>query len=211
MALYSKKDFAGLCGIQTKQLSVVISRGNVILTGDLIDETLPKNAAYLLKQRERQLKITSAPASPDPKPKNISDSEPIEPVNKSKKNKKDLSIYSLDQEIKLADLQKKEVDTRIQLLKEEKLIGASIPTDLVKSVISNLSKTMISSFKDGADQFIIEVSKRKSLSVVESAELKGKLVEIINLSSTKAISESRKNLKNIINEYSNKKEVGEHE
>ncbi len=211
MALYSKKDFANLCGIKTNQLSVVISRGNIILTGDLIDETNAKNSAFLQKQREKQLKISESPIPKESKKENITESAPVPPVQKFKKKKNDLSIYSLDQEIKIADLQKKEVDTRIALLKEEKLIGASIPTDLVKSVISNLSKSMISSFKDGADQFIIEISKRKNLTVVESAELKGKIVEIINMCSSKAISESRKNLKNIIIEFSNKKEVGEHE
>jgi hypothetical protein len=217
MALFTKKDFAALCGIKTNQLSVSISRGNVILSGELIDENDAKNANFLQRHREKVLKAPAvtepSPTKENKKPANVALESDVPPITtgKTKPKKTGLSQYEIDLQIKRADLEKKEVDTRIALLKEEKMLGASIPTDLVKSVIGNLSKSMVSWFKDGADHFIIEISKRKSLTNEESAQLKGVLVEIINTSSSKAIAECRKNLKSIINDYSTKKEVGEHE
>ncbi len=218
MALYTKKDFAGLCGVKTNYLAVLIKRGNIVLTGELIDESIDLNFSFLKKKREEVLSKDKDPAAPieikkapQIKLPEVTDAEKWESVTFGKKSAGNLGTYELDKQLKFADLEKKEVDTRIALLKEEKLLGSSIPTDMVKSVFANLSKSFVSAFKDGADGFIIEISKQKNLTAVETAKIKGALIDIINQSSLKAVSESRKNLQSIINEYSNKKEVGEHE
>lgn len=210
MALYTKKEFADICGVKTNYLSVPIKRGQIILTGDLIESNDAKNLAFY-KKRE---KPNHQPEQIIPSLNEIETASPPKEIKlppPSSKNNGSQNIYNLDIELKQADLLKKEVDTRLALLKEEKLMGISIPTELVKNVIANLSKSMISSFKDGADNFIIEISKRKSLTGTETAELRGVLVNIINTSSTHAILESKKSLKNIVSEFSDKKEVGEHE
>lgn len=210
MALHSKKDFCKLCGIKTKDLSIYIKRGKVVLQGDYVDEFQPANAAFLQKNAEKVKNVIIVPEIIIERP-----SVPIETETKKDKppsiDKSNLTQYALEKEIKLADLQKKEVDTRIALLKEEKLMGVSIPTELVKGVISSLSKSIISSFKDGADNFLIEIAKRKSLTGSEIAECRGILIKIINTSSTRAISESKKSINSIVNEFSDKRDVGEHD
>lgn len=232
MAFHTKKDFADLCYLPTNALSVYIKRKKVIVKNDLINDSVAENAEFLKKMRakgpssafvasdlakqivEEQKEKPEKSRKKAPKNENLDDDFDVnEPQNTENvpTDRGNLSNYQLERERLLADIAKKEVDTRLAVLKEEKMLGANIPTDLVKDVIANLTKTFISSFKDGADFFIIEISKRKSLTVQESAELKGKLIEIINNSSGKAITETRKNLKIIIDGHSVKKEVGEHD
>lgn len=232
MAFHTKKDFADLCYIPTNMLSVYIKRKKVIVKNDLINDSVAENADFLKKMqakgpssafistaaaKKEEEKPAEKPEKPAKRPPKTEDSDPDSAENSNKNLFKpgedllNLNDYQLDREIKLRDIAKKEVDTRIAILKEEKMLGTNIPTDLVKGVVSNLTKTFIASFKDGADFFVIEISKRKSLTAQETADLKGRLVEIINSSSTKAIEETRKNLKIIIDQVSVKKEVGEHE
>ena len=101
--------------------------------------------------------------------------------------------------------------TRIALLKEEKMIGASIPTELVKMVFAQHSKSITSAFHTGADNFLMEISKTKGLNRNELAEMRGALILIINKAVDKSIEESKKSISNIVQEFSVKKEVGEKE
>lgn len=224
MALYSKQEFASRCGVATNYLSVQIKRGKVVLSGELVDDSNEINAAFLQKRTAKAKILTSKPQVEVKIPSNdliyFEDSHqktPKVPKKESKlpmevdSSRENLSYASLDREKKLADLLKVEADTTHRKLQIEKLQGASIPTELVKAIISTLSKSLISSFKDGADNFLIEISKRKNLNGEELASLRGALVLIINNASSKAIDESKKRLKNIVNEYSDKREVGEHD
>ncbi len=210
MASYTKKEFADLCGITTKYLSVPIKRGQIILIDDKIEITEPKNLAFY-KKRQKSIPLSENNSTQISETPNENKNEPPVPPLSTKNSGKALSYHQLDIELKQADLSKKEVDTRLALLKEEKMMGLSIPTEIVKIIIANLSKSMVSAQKDGVDYFLIEISKRKSLSSSETAELRGVLVDIINTSSIRAITEAKKNLKIAISEFSDKKDVGEHD
>jgi hypothetical protein len=200
MAFYTKHDFGSLTGFKTNNLSNYIKRGKVILTGGLIDDSIPQNASFLKKFSERAKNIIVA-----------SDTSAIKKESSTKNSASSSTIYGMELKLKRAELAKKAADTIHVQLKIDKLTGASIPTDLVKGVVSQLSKSLISSFKDGADGFLIEISKRKSLTINETAELRGVLINVINQSSTKAIAECKKNIRTIVNEFSTKREVGEHD
>lgn len=97
-----------------------------------------------------------------------------------------------------ADLDKKLVDVRIAKLTESKLRGDNIPTKMVRDMISALSKSFISSYKDAADRFLIEISHRKRLSSDESAEMKGELVKIINMAHDRSIDAAKIEMKAIV-------------
>ncbi len=198
MAHYTKKDFALLCGVKTNYLSNYIKRGKIILTGKFIDNKHPANAAFLQKYSEKAKNII---VLPDEKTK--TDKEPD-------KGKMNLNQYGIDLEIKKADLAKKLADKEYRQLQIDKITGNSIPVDLVQSMIYVLNKTFITVFKDGADSFLIEISKRKSISIHETAELKGLLIKIINLASQKTTIESKREMKIIVNNYSDQRAVGEH-
>jgi UTP:GlnB (protein PII) uridylyltransferase len=89
--------------------------------------------------------------------------------------------------------------------------GEVIPTDLVKVIFNTHSASIVTSFKNGADQFLIEISKFKDLNKSEVSQLRGKLITIINNSVKQAVSASSKSIKSIVDEFTVKKEVGEHE
>jgi hypothetical protein len=102
-----------------------------------------------------------------------------------------------------------QVDTRINLIKEEKLLGKLIPTELVKMVFAQHSQSLVTSFKNGADVLLMDISKRKELTRKENAELNGRLIQIINKCIDDAIKGSTKMLNSIISEHTEKREKGE--
>lgn len=209
MTAYTKKDFALLCGVKTKHLSTFIDRKKVILTGDLVDDQNPTNAFFMQKWRNKSLKDDLVQKEIPVKSERAVGPDKIK--KDAPKSVKEIANSSIEADLKRADLAKKEADIIYREIQIQKLQGLSIPTELVKSLISNLSKSLISSFKDGADSFLIEISKGKSLSITETAKLKGELIKIINISSSKAIAESKRDIKIIVGAYSDQRGVGEHD
>ena len=217
MARHTKKEFAVLCGVELKDLYIYIKRGNVVCEGEYVNDTNEKNVLFLEKRKskgkdgkigkEKPLKVLPV----------VEDGGIIEAIIKASSPEKveskrsELSLVQLEKEKKLADLSKVEADTVYRQLQIDKLTGISIPTELVKSVISSLSKSFVASFKDGADGFLIEVSKRKNISNSERSQLTGELIKIVNHSIKKAVTQSRRDMKMITDNYSETRDVGQHD
>lgn len=108
------------------------------------------------------------------------------------------SVYQLKKDKEAAQLTKVEVETKIKEFEYEKLIGNYLPTDLVRNVITQLGKSFISSYKDGADNFLTEFGHRKRLSAVEIAEMKSQLVILINKSHSFAIRDAKAKINAIL-------------
>lgn len=123
--------------------------------------------------------------------------------------KRKLSPFELEMELKESMIGKTQVQTRIEEIKEQKLLGMLIPTELVKSMVLQLNKAFISSFKDGAERFLTEISKAKRLTGGEQAELLKQLINIINESSHKTILESKTQMKIIVSQFQDKRGKGE--
>lgn len=212
--LYKKKEFAKLCGMETNALAVYIKRKKITLSGDYIDDSIEQNIDFLKKKQEKLgIKHETKPEKPT---RNINSEYKVPEIPVSSIPNIDdpatgSGLHGLDKQKKALDIKKVSEEVQLLQIKKEKLQGILIPTDLVKDIIAQLSKSFISSFKDASDNFLIEISKRKTLSSTEFAELKGLLVKIINENSLKAITESKRNMKTIVSVYSEKKEVGEHE
>lgn len=219
MALHTKTDFASLCGLQMKHFNTYVDRKKIVLTGEYVNDTDEANALFIEKRKKKTDKkgLSHAPLTKKNEPFNDSTDDMSKMASfdqseiKSNKSRENLTYVQLEKEKKLADLAKTEAETIYKNLQIEKVKGQNIPTDLVKNVISILSKSLISSFKDGSDSMLIEISKRKKLSGTETAELKGVFIKIINEASGKAVNEARKNIKIIANDFSEKREVGEHD
>lgn len=209
MALYKPVEFANICGLSRANISTYISRGKIIVTGKFIDDTIPQNRDFLEKQLLKNgEKITV-------KPENTETTNKSDPViiekNNSKKNAvgPDHSLYELEKKIKEADLNKKHVDTRIQRLKEEKLLGTLIPAELVKILIAQHFKSVATSFSNAAESLVVAISKKKQLNKIEEADIKGELITILNKAVRDAVDASKKNVRNIQQEYSELRGVGE--
>lgn len=211
MALYSKQEFAKKCGLETKNLSVYIGRKKVFLTGELIDSTNEFNAAFLEK-RKRHSESTD----------NSNEIVTISQEKKTNNNIKEppaqfsLPLSTDDEAYSSAERKLKQLDGQKRLVEIEKLEfdlakkrGEVIPTELISPLFLQHNQSIITEFKNAADEVLRAFSKKKELSVNESAEMKGELVSIINQAMKRAIDQSLKSIDNIIEEFSNKKGVGE--
>lgn len=202
MALYTRKEFYEKCGIQKAHLNVYIQRGKVILSSEgLIDDTIEKNRIFYERQLIK-LQVNGIPVK-----KTVTEEKPE--AEKRTDNFNSKIVFELEQKLKQAELEKKEVDTRIALLKEEKLRGIVIPTDIVTMLFAQHFKSMSVEFNQGADNLITEFSKMAELNITQISELRGKLIAIVNDAIHRGIEESKKSVKNIVAEYSEKKGVGE--
>ncbi|MCE3278006.1 MAG: hypothetical protein K0S44_197 [Bacteroidetes bacterium] len=211
MALHTKKQFAELCGLATNALAVYIKRQKITLTkDDKIDDSEEKNADFLKKRREKTgVVIPLKVEVPEKK-----DASPTQ--DSSKKNKRtpasngNLSGYELDKELKQAELNKKIADTEHRQLQIEKLRGELIPTEIVKPLFIQHSESIKVAYNEASENLIVIISQKKQLSSVEVADLRKQLVSIVNKSVDAAIAATKKGIKNIVEEYSASKAVGEH-
>lgn len=214
MALHTRKDWGLMCGLSAGNLSNYIKRGKVLLTGDLIDDSKPENQDFRKKFTEKKLEKSN---EAEQKPAEISNEAPKstkkEPVQRSKTTNEGEGEggFSLDRRLKAQELKKKEAETRLLNLKEEKIRGEHIPTELVRSIIIQQSQSFITAFKNGVEDFITIVAKAKGMNVNEVAEARGELTKVINLTANKAVEVAKKGIDNIVGEYAVKRDVGEHD
>lgn len=212
MALYKPVEFANMCGLSRANISTYISRGKIIVTGKFIDDAIPQNKEFLEKQliKNKNQVTDHTPSLKVPRQELVTSDGKIETLRSAKNAiPPDGSLYDLEKKIKEADLSKKHVDTRIQILKEEKLLGTLIPAELVKILIAQHFKSVATSFSHAAETLVVSISKKKQLNKVEEAEIKGELIAILNKAIRDAVDASKKNVKNIQREYSETRGVGE--
>lgn len=211
MALHTKKQFCELCKFAPRELSVYKKRGKVIIENDFIDDTNPINQEFIFK-RQQQLEKSNqvSPVVPELK---VIQSPP--PQNKIKKTisvgdlETQLSWKELDSAKKSLDIEKITEEIEILKVKKDKLHGAVIPTEIVKIIFGQQFKSITAAFHNGADNYLVELAKLKDLNREEMAIIRGKLIEIINKAVNDSVDESKKMIKNIVSEYSEKKDVGE--
>lgn len=119
------------------------------------------------------------------------------------------TYLSLDTKLKAQQLQKLEAETRILNIKEEKLNGLLIPTDLVIQVFQQHSQNIATSLKNNFENLIFRLEKEKGFTRQEIIDLKMQSMDLINLGITKAIDMTKKSIDNIQNEFSEKRGIGE--
>ena len=167
------------------------------MSGELIDDTDQKNLAfYLIKKDKSEGKKNNQLLT--------SEEKKDSPVNKSKN-----ILYDLETQLKEQQLEKLEVDTRIQLLKEEKIKGEIIPILLVNAVFTQHCQSLLHSMRDCIESMIIEFSAVKRFSSEDSALLRGKMVTHLNHAMDQAVNISQKNIKTIIENHSETRNPGE--
>ena len=115
----------------------------------------------------------------------------------------ELRLIKLKRRKEKAELDKKLIDIAAAELKYQQSIGKYIPTELVLAIISHLGKSFMTTYKEGADVFLTEITHRKAIPGKETAELKGILIKLINKAQEKAVRQSKTQVKNILLEFSN--------
>ena len=212
MALYTRKQFYEKCGVARGYLNMYIKRNKVILTNGMIDDTLQENAYFMQKCIDKR----------GIKPDVDEVRKPIKPISekiieetKEAQNETDdpeaINQYSLGLEKKKLDIEKVEEEILITRIKREKMSGDLIPTDLVKVLFASHFKSVTTSFHQAIENLISTIAKRNSLDRGQVAKIRGELTKVINDAVSNSIEISKKELKNIVDEYSQKRGRGEKE
>ena len=191
MSLHTKAEFARLTGKSKAHVSMGIKRKQIILSGDYIDDTIHKNKTVMNRWIHQSSKAKVGKIAP-----------PVEEKPKAPKGIKPPSQMFSD--VGLDDIKKQaEIDLKIAQiertnLQNQKLRGDSIPTEMVKSTVSILGHSFQSSYKNGAEAFIIDFCHRMKAPAKIEAEMKGKLIKLINKSHSNAIIEAKKSIESIV-------------
>lgn len=210
MPLHSKSEFAVLCGIESRQISIYVNRKKLVLSGDFIDSTIEPNATFLRKKQAKGKKTTPAKNSPSngkvtnvKKYKDPVFDEPGVP-NVEDPEEADTEIREGDtletQKLKHAIKKVKEDTLKVQLHNMQTM-GKVIPTELVKTIFIQHNQSIVTEFKNGVEDIVRIVAKQKGMNVNEQAEITGEMVKIINTAIEKAIQLSIKNVDNITENY----------
>lgn len=202
MAKFSKKEFAGLCGIETKNLSVYVTRGKVIVDSDgTIDGSNEHNKTFLMKQSSKKRPVPEETTKKEKEvvtqPKLISEMEETAEYSGLEIKKTAAQVEKLQQEVRLLKI------------KEEKLQGVVVPSDLILPVFLQHNQSIITEVHNESIEFVRLFVKKNGLSIEEEAQIKGSVIKWFNGAITRATEMSKVSVKNIIKGYANNRGVGE--
>lgn len=222
MPIFSRREFAEQCGVTPTYITQYIKRGKIKLDSNgNIDSSLPMNKDFMLARASKPSKAKTpkkelpdkkkpkAPPSPKEKVKPPNSNQPAAGLDWTPDEIEAMGKYQLEVQMKNLDLEKKEQEVEINKLKIQKLRGEVVPTDLVREVLKRHTKSLTTAFHQGADNFIMTITKISGMSREEMAGIRGELIEIVNKAVADAIDESKQEVDNIVNEYSQTRGRGE--
>lgn len=212
MPLHTKKAFAALCGLSTGNLSNYAARKKIIYTNDFVDDSIEPNLSFL-KTRRKQI-MADVPEYPPGIIKTKTDRQPVanQPPPETTPNQfMRTAQHELERIKTAAQIEKLEVETRLKLLIEQQKKGENIPTEIVKTIMAQLSKSFISKFQSAAENILLEIGKTKSLTRAEIAQIRGRLIFIINDGTTAAVVDAQKQMRHVIRDLAIKRGIGEHD
>ncbi len=182
MNIISQKEFAHKCGITLSELANYEERGKVKMTKDRkVDENENLNIVFY----KRRLEIIKS------------------------KNDDPGDWLSLEKKIKKVELAKKTVDTRIALIKEEKMRGEVIPTEMVKILFAQHSKNIIVEFENSLDKVLTILAKEVGMNNKAISKYRGIIKKEINIAVDSTIDKTKEDIVNMIDEFSEKRSRGE--
>lgn len=215
MALLTKDEFCALTGIEKRSITTYVSRGKIILSGELIDQEIPQNQEFI---KYRQDKFSDKIVKKPDAVKQYTDVSPNYSKIKSPEYKppsddggSKVSIYNLDVQQKMLSIEKTAEEIEKLRLHNAKASGESIPTELVTVVFAQFSKSITTSFKNSVENILTELMHKSGISDNILAQYKGILINEINSGVDRAVNESQHQIKNIVSEYAVKREQGEKE
>jgi hypothetical protein len=200
MATYSKREFADKCGMLSRALSVYVKRGKVVVGADeMISDSDPVNKLFMEKQLSNPKRKVSAKS-------NVKSTKEAKSPKQSKeeqeRSKKLSDRMDLDTEKQRMAVRKMERETFLLEMQQQKLLGKLIPTDLVKALFGQHFKSVTITFKQAVDKLLTEFAKKAKMDRNGVAEMRMELIAVINKAVEDGIAESKKNIENIVSEYS---------
>ena len=226
MARYTRKNVCEMCGVSQAAISTNISRGNIIMDDDWIDDSNETNAKTLARWVERyEAKKKAGQVKPSPpKQKKTrgkrkatpsaelkappASGEVVDPDALEHGSERDGSV-TLDNKKKIAEIAYKIRQTELSELKAAKMRGENIPTQLAMNVVSVLGHSMQSSYRNSAEQFMIELAAEAKLPPELEAKYRGKLIDAVNKAHANAITGAKTAIKTIIADATDGVEIEE--
>ena len=206
MAFHTKNDFAKLCGLQPKNLYTYIDRKKVFVINNLIDDTDQNNKLFLEKQRSKRGLDGDQPEAVKTKvvkaPKKESTDEEIRTKN---------TLTDLLKEKNGLEIHEKKNRIEMQKFEIQKKRGELIPTASVKSLVTLHSENMKTAYVEASDNLIVILAQRKGMSATELSDVRKQFLIIVNKAIDNAVDSSKRMLGVIVEEFSAKRGVGQHE
>lgn len=100
-------------------------------------------------------------------------------------------------------------ETELLRMRKEKLRGDLLPIDLVTPVFVLFSKAMQTAFSDELEDIVREVSHAAKMSKQQTADLRKRVVDVINSATDKGVSEAKKGVRRLTMQYSDTRGRGE--
>lgn len=213
MAVYSRPEFAKLCGVSVESLRVYISRKKVVeLAEGGIDGNDLKNIAFQQKHSSRSENKEVPPALPLFKPPAAvhAPEPPKSPLKPPVQKVVDESYAFLEKEKLRMQVEELEKKNRKMDQAHEKAQGESVPTAQVTMLILQLSEAIHGAWETVFEEALNEIAHKHQLSRLEITELKRTKAKVSNGSREKAVKEAMKMLRRVQAEFAESKGVGEH-
>lgn len=198
MPKYTKKEFAAMCGMNTKSLATYIGRGKVVVNDqDLIDDAVGENQGFLLKYSSKKevKKGSAAPKSSEKAPESAN------------------TDYSNNLEALKLEAQVKKLQQEIEKLEHHnsKVKGEVIPSGLIGPLFQQHDQSILAESFHMVDDIILLFAKQKDLTPEEAADIKKRAADRVNEMVRRARRATVQSLDNLFTEFLDKKGVGEHD
>lgn len=227
MSLYTRQEFANLCGTTKAVVTTNINRNKIKLFDTKIDSENAVNKAFFLKYSKKNEAEIKQRNKPKPAKETINELYD-KVVKRSKKEPKTSKHLTEQEEQRLKDLEeaeivqswelrKKKADTLLQERKAEKesmqlqkLGGKLLPTDLAVNIIRIHNQSIFATFQNDVENQasifcdILAGGDRKLL-----GEITDKLGEQIGVCIKRAEEVAMQSIENAIDEYTDTRSRGE--
>jgi hypothetical protein len=229
MAILTKKSFATQCEIETKYLSVDISRGKVVVNADgMIDTTEPKNQIYIQKKlMGREPSPISTPEPTKPKIEKIAvprgNAAPQQPkasmhlpegmtetdVNAALQMIEGMDYQQLEMLYKYLQGEKLKTDIEKNRIDIEKKMGVVVPSEPLIPIVKQHNHFILQEQKNADEELLLAMAHKYDIAPSDTAYLRGEWIRLRNDAVTKATNLTVKAIGDVINDYSEKRGVGQ--
>lgn len=222
MPLHTKKGFAALCGITTKQLATnaLPDRRKVIYSGDYINDEIEPNKSFLEKWQDR-----NKGKSPKPTPeKKVKELHLLRPPSlkemRAEIEKEDAPWLGEDNEEipKTTGLDAKKLKTQILKMEKEiekltlansKAQGEVVPVGLMDAILLQERQSILMESKNTWQDILSIFGKRRDLTAEERADIRGEFIDRLNEMMKRSAEITEKSIKDIVAQFSVKRGKGE--
>ena len=209
---YTRAEFSEKTKIEDKNITVYLLRRKLVLNASgEIDDADPVNFMFLQKRMSKlERKVVGNPpkkkeekAKPEPakKPQN-------EEISRQNTNRNEL--LEMDKEKGKLDLNQRRNVIQMQELELAKKRGELIPTEIVRKLVIQQSEGTKIAYTEACENLIVILSQKKQMTSDEVSDIRKQFMAIVNSAIDTSIEITKRNMVEIVKEFSQKRGVGQH-